>query len=349
MMPRLRAQTTWPSGSVLYLHHSSRVLASNPLQDPSERRFPVYLPAVYDAQADPFIALWDLAAFTNAGPGHAAWRNHGETLPQRLDRLIGLGMMPPAVVVMPDCYTSLGGNQYVNSAALGHYADYLVNELVPFVGAELNVVNAASGRGVFGKSSGGYGALFHAMNYPHIWGAAASHAGDVGFDLVYRPEFPQTCLSLERFSGDFTKFVQSFWASNQPSGRDFMTLMMLALAASYDPDPVNPQQIRLPFDLYTCELDTERWQRWLDFDPLHLVPKHADALRKLHGLFIDAGDQDQYNTQFGTRKLIKVLQDLGVPGRFEEFQGSHSGIDWRLDHSLPYLAKSLKLASAAAN
>jgi S-formylglutathione hydrolase FrmB len=289
-----------------------------------------------------------LAAFTNSGPGHVAWRNHGETLPERLDRLIGQALMPPVVVVMPDCYTSLGGNQYVNSASIGNYADYLVKELVPFVAVELNVINSASGRGVFGKSSGGYGALYHAMHFPQTWGAAASHAGDVGFDLVFRSTFPDTCLTLERFGGDVRKFVQYFWESERPSGADFNTLMILAMAASYDPDPENPQHIRLPFDLQTCTLDGERWQRWLDFDPLAMVSKHAGILRQLRGLFIDVGSQDQYNIQFGTRKLIKSLQELGIPGHFEEFQGSHSGIDWRLDKSLPFLAKSLKSGITAA-
>jgi len=196
-MRQLNAGTNWPVGRVVYLHHRSSVLKGNPWQDPIERQFPVYLPAGYDERAEPYVCLWDLAAFTNSGPGHVAWRNHGVTLPERLDRLIGQALMPPVVVVMPDCYTSLGGNQYVNSASIGNYADYLVKELVPFVAVELNVINSASGRGVFGKSSGGYGALYHAMHFPQTWGAAASHAGDVGFDLVFRSTFPDTCLTLE--------------------------------------------------------------------------------------------------------------------------------------------------------
>jgi len=27
--------------------------------------------------------------------------------------------------VFPDCFTALGGNQYINSSAVGRYADYL--------------------------------------------------------------------------------------------------------------------------------------------------------------------------------------------------------------------------------
>ena len=32
------------------------------------------------------------------------------------------GALPPVVVPMPDCFTSLGGNQYINSSAVGAYA-----------------------------------------------------------------------------------------------------------------------------------------------------------------------------------------------------------------------------------
>jgi len=324
------------------LVHRSEALADNPWGDPAERELAVYLPQGYSDAADPCVALWDLAAFTNAGPGHLNWRNHGENLPQRLDRLIGSGQMEPAVVVMPDCYTSLGGNQYVNSAAVGRYADYLVEELVPLVTREFNVVAGREGRGVFGKSSGGYGALYHAMHYPETWGAAASHAGDMGFELLFRPEFPTACSVLATCEGDIEAFLRGFWRRNRPSGHDYTTLMILAMAASYDPDPEHPRRLRLPVDLRTCALDPVRWERWLSFDPLTLVETHAGALASLRGLWVDVGSYDQYNIQYGTRRFADRLGALGVPHHFEEFDGSHSSIDWRLDHSLPYLVGALK-------
>ena len=113
--------------------HCSSVLQGNPWDDPTTREISVYLPHDYSESGEPYIALWDLAAYTNAGPGHLNWRNQGENLVQRLDRLIGLEHMPPVVVVIPDCYTSLGGNQYVNSPSVGRYTDYLIQELLPFI------------------------------------------------------------------------------------------------------------------------------------------------------------------------------------------------------------------------
>ena len=339
----------YPAGTVVQLRHCSDVLAGNPWNDPIEREVAVWLPHNYSDSGDPFIALWDLAAYTNSGPGHLNWKNQGETLVNRLDRLVHEGTLSSAVVVIPDCYTSLGGNQYVNSCSVGRYADYLVGELVPLVSERLNVVDHRDGRGLFGKSSGGYGALYHAMHYPETWGAAASHAGDVGFDLVYRAEFPRVCGVLERSGGDIQSFLRSFWRKRQPSGLDYSTMMVLAMAASYDADPAQPEKIRLPFDLQTCELIPERWEQWLAYDPLNLVAVYADALKSLHALYIDVGIRDQYHIQYGSRRLVEHFRTLGIDHHYEEFDGTHSAIDWRMDHSLPVLATALKKASSATN
>ncbi len=348
-MPRVRPDQAWPRGHVELIRHHSKVLEGNPWQDPTERDLPVYLPPGYDDAGQPLVALWDFAAFTNSGPGHLNWRNQGENLVTRLDRLIFEGKLPPVIVPMPDCYTSLGGNQYINSASVGPYADYLVEELVPMVNEQFNVVQGSHGRGAFGKSSGGYGALRHAMSYPDVWGGIAMHAADCGFDWVYRPELPTACQVLTEQGGDpehaATRFLEIFWRNRKLGGRDFSVLMTLAMAASYDPDEHNPEQIRLPMDLETCTIDPERWSRWLAHDPLNLVETTADALAGLHCLYFDVGRRDQYNIQFGTRALAQKLVKRGIRHHFEEFEGTHSQLDWRLDTSLPILAQALYDAS----
>ena len=46
--------------------------------------------------------------------------------------------------------------------------------------------------------------------------------------------------------------------------------------------------------------------------------------------------------------VVDRLQALGIPHRHEEFEGTHSAIDWRLDESLPYLVDALKNAPEEA-
>jgi S-formylglutathione hydrolase FrmB len=163
----------------------------------------------------------------------------------------------------------------------------------------------------------------------------------MGFELLFRAEFPTACSVLAPFKGNHEAFIQAFWTKNRLSGRDFTALMVLAMAASYDPDEDQPATIRLPFDLRTCQLDPERWAQWMSFDPLELLERHSEELASLRGLYIDVGMYDQYHIQYGARRFTDRLTELGIAHSYEEFEGTHSAIDWRLDTSLPFLAKAL--------
>lgn len=344
-MTSLRPRPATPGGRVVDFEHESTLLAGNALGDPTRRQHPVYLPAGYDAQGDRrYPVLWCLAAYTNAGPGQVSWRNHGENLPARLDRLIAEGRMPPVIVVFPDCYTSLGGNQYVNTPAMGPYADYLIDELIPAVDAAFRTLPQPASRAVFGKSSGGFGALHLSLSRPGHWAAVASHAGDAGFDRIHLRDFPPAADVLARHNGDIEHFVRSFWRDKRPGYAAFHTLMILCLAASYSPRMGRPLNLELPFDLHSCELNDEVWQRWLSFDPARRAgQEEADALADLAGLWLDVGSRDQYYIHYGTRQMHEALSQRGIRHHFEEFDGTHSGMDWRYDHSLPWLVQHLKL------
>ncbi len=352
------------------LIHTSQVLRDNPLRDPIEREVHVYLPAAYDARRQPqrrFPVLFDLVGYTAAGAAHVNWRNFDENVPEKLDRLIKADLMPPCIVVFPDCFTALGGNQYINSSAIGRYADYLTKELVPFVDRELRTKAERAHRGCFGKSSGGYGAMLHGMRYPEVWGAIGNHSGDAYFDFVYKAEWPAVLTALQRFArpqltqgarrgnhrtitgqdqpgqddGRIRRFLDYCWQTERPSGRDVMVLMMLCMAATYDPVPDAPNGFCVPYDLNTGALLPARWRRWLKHDPIHLVNRYKDNLKSLRGIYIDCGWRDQYHIHFGTRQLSAALVTGGIKHRYEEFDGTHSGVDHRMDTSLPYLSRIL--------
>src|SRR5262245_14984048 len=149
----MRRNRELPRGRVERLEIDSEALRGNLQGDPSRRELQVYLPPGR-ADGSGLPLLVDLVGFTGSGMSHTNWKNFGENLPERLDRLIGEGTMGPVVVAFPDCFTRLGGNQYINSAALGRYEDYLLQEVVPL--AERCFHCGGEGRrGVFGKSSGG--------------------------------------------------------------------------------------------------------------------------------------------------------------------------------------------------
>lgn len=326
-----------PAGTVHRLTLNSEVLAGNLVGAPTRRQIDVYLPHGHDGRGLPLLV--DVVGFTAGGPVHTNWKNFGENLPERLDRLIASGQMPPAVVAFPDCFTRLGGNQYVNSVAMGRWDDFLRDEVVPFVESSFSC-GGTGRRGIFGKSSGGYGAMVHALLHPDFWAGAAVHSGDMGFELLYRHEFVLVLRALAK-EPDIGRWIDGFWNGKKFKDSDVYILMMLAQAASFDPDPTAPYGVRLPVTLDTCELIPERWDNWLAWDPLTLVESHGQGLKALKALYIDCGDVDQYNLVYGARRMHKRLTALGVAHVYEEFPDDHTAVDYRMDVSLPLLAKAL--------
>ncbi|MBM6592582.1 alpha/beta hydrolase [Microvirga pudoricolor] len=338
----MRKDHTHPEGTVHGLHLQSECLRGNLLGDPSRRRIDVYVPAGHDGGGLPLLV--DLVGYTAGGPAHTNWKNYGENVPERLDRLIGSGAMPPVVVAFPDCFTRLGGNQYIDSAATGPWETFLIGEMLPFVENTFGC-GGDGRRGVFGKSSGGYGTLVHALrNGGRVWAAAASHSGDVGFEYLYHlGEFANALRHLQNHGGSIEAFVRKFEEGPKAKDADWHTMMVLAQAATFDPDPSQFYGVRLPVDPDTCELLEERWANWLRWDPLRMadVEEQRDALRGLKALYIDCGDIDQYNMVYGSRLLHRKLAAAGIPHTYEEFPDNHSSVDYRMDISLPLLAKAL--------
>jgi hypothetical protein len=334
----MRRDFSAPAGTVKRMKVESAVLKGNPLGDPIERLIDVYIPSGHDGRGLPLLV--DLVGFTAGGPAHTNWRNFSENIPEQADRLIATGAMPPCVIAFPDCFTKLGGNQYINSAGVGRWADFLLQEAVPFVEAEVGCGGRGK-RGVFGKSSGGYGAMTHALLYSDFWSAAACHSGDMGFELLNLPDLPKALRAIAKEGGSARTWLESFYAKRKVKDDEVHVLMTLAMCATYDPDPSAFMGVRLPVDQQTCEFIPERWANWMKWDPLTLVETHHAGLKTLKALFIDCGDIDQYNLVYGARRMNRALKRLGVPHIYEEFADDHTGIDYRMDRSLPVLAKAL--------
>ena len=356
-------------GSIILLEHASEVLKGNPLGDPHVRRLAVWLPPQYDAaraRARRYPMLMDMVGFSSSGLSHIGWKAFSENVPERAGRLIHEGRMAPAIIVFPDCFTALGGNQYVNSSAVGPYADYLIREIIPFVDREFRTRAAREYRGCFGKSSGGYGAIIHGMKYASTWGAIADHSGDAYFDYVYWCDWPNTLNELAKFrprksrpgrydaakmergadrgldDGRVKRFLANVWKRPKLSHAEGHAIMNLCMAATYDPDPKAPNGFRLPFNLETGEVISERWKTWQKHDPVHLVDRYRKNLRSLRGIYLDCGSRDQYQIHYGMRILSKRLQAAGIEHLYEEFDDDHSDVDYRMEVSLPFLTRALR-------
>lgn len=333
-----------PRGQLIELEIDSLALRGNRLGDPHRRSVAVYLSPGYERDEDERFPLFvGLAAFGGSGFKLLNWQSFGESLPQRIDRLIDEGKLGPLVLALPDGFTRLGGNQWIDSPVMGSWETFVLDEMVPALEQRFRIRRSPQSRVVFGHSSGGYGALIHAMRHGDRWGAVASHAGDVGFELTYGRGLAAANAALEQAGHDVEKFLAKLWAAERLRGHEFDTLMLLAMAATYAPEDAMPLGIRLPVDPDTCARDVDRWARWLAHDPLELVdtPAALDSLRKLRGVWLDCGSRDEYFIHFGTRALARKLDAARVSHVFEEHLGGHSDVADRLDRSLPWLYRTV--------
>ncbi|HXF22604.1 MAG TPA: alpha/beta hydrolase-fold protein [Streptosporangiaceae bacterium] len=320
---------------------TSELLRGNPLGDPAERPLWVYVPPGYDE--DPgrrYPAVYVIQGYT----GHLAmWRNRSpyrQPFPETADAVFGSGQAPGTIVVYVDAWTAYGGSQFVDSPGTGRYHSYLCDEVVPWVDAHYRTEDAAAHRAIMGKSSGGFGAMITPMLRPDLFGALATHAGDSLYELCYIPEFGTSVRHLREYGADIGKWWDDFRSRTSFTKEgDQELLMLLGVSACFSAR--EDGTVDLPFEPRTGVLRPDVWQRWLDWDPVRMVPGYAGQLRGLRGIWIDAGKHDEWYLDLGATAFREALGQAGVPDEvihFELFEGTHMGIDYRYPLSLAWLA-----------
>jgi hypothetical protein len=311
------------------LELESEALRGNPLGDPNVRPVWVWTPPGYDGSDRRYPSIYVIQGMTGQID---MWRNRFAFRPNVVELVDAAGL--DAVIVFVDCWTSLGGSQFLDSPATGNYHTYLCDEVVSFVDGRYRTLAEAAHRGIAGKSSG---AMVTPMLRPDVFGGLATHAGDALFETCYQPEFAQVARSLrDRYDGSYEKFWEDFRSRPALSSKDDMWLVnTYCMAACYSAG-------ELPFDTATGALKPDVFARWLEWDPVRMVPSRADALRSLRAIWIDAGTRDEYWLDLGAEAFRRALEEIGVTDvHFELFDATHGAIEYRYPLALRYLAERL--------
>ncbi|MGH3242650.1 MAG: alpha/beta hydrolase [Spirillospora sp.] len=323
---------------------TSELLRGNPLGDPHERPVLVYVPPGYDDDPERrYPSVYVIQGFS----GHIEmWRNrmpYRQPFPETADAVFASGEAPPAILVFVDAWTSHGGSQFLDSPGTGRYHSYICDEIVPWVDAHYRTLNAPEHRAISGKSSGGYGSMVTPMLRPDLFGALATHAGDALFEYVYLPEFPRSVRHLRKYGGDIWRWWDDFQSRasfTKPEDMDLIDL--LAMAQCYSArDDGTPE---LPFDPVTGVIRQDVWERWLAWDPVRMVPRHAEAMRSQRAIWIDGGTRDEWYLDVGGQAFRQALLDAGVREdviHFELFDAAHGGIDYRYPLALAWLCRAI--------
>jgi len=322
----------------------SKALAGNPLGDPATRPVVVYLPPGYDdGGSRRYPVLYVLHGYTGDAAALVSARPWETNVLQWADRLVREERMPPALIVLVDGFTRLGGSQYVDSIHNGAYATYTVRDVVGHVDANYRTISAEGGRAVLGKSSGGFGAMHLVLEHPGIFAAFASHSGDSYFRYAHFPAFATVHRALEAHDFDLGAFVSAFEAKHKRNMTEYTTMEMIAYTAAYSPKGASAFDLDLPFDRATGELRDDVFARWLAFDPAERVAGCQAELSRLRLRYLDCGRRDEYNLDIGARVIAQRIRDLGLEVRHEEFDDDHRNVGYRYAISLPALAAVLDL------
>ena len=324
----------------------SELLAGNPLGDPAHRPLWIYRPpGVERDHPKPLPAVYVIQGYTGQLDMWANRTMFEPTFIERLDHMFATGGCPDAIVVLVDAWTSYGGSQFIDSSSTGPYMSYLCDEVVPFVDDSYPTLAHRDHRGLTGKSSGGYGAMVVPMLRPDVFGGLASHAGDALFEACYARDFALVARKLrDDFEGSYERFFEQLAVADQVDYARFGNVLeAYGYAACYSPDLSAPGKALLPFELETGRLIEEVWQQWLALDPVRMAPIHADALRSMKRIYLDAGKSDEYYLDLGATAFAQEVEKAGARCTLELFDGKHGGLTYRY----PGAIRELVIALAA--
>jgi enterochelin esterase-like enzyme len=290
-------------------------LEHNLLGDPADQPVSIYLPEAYAKDAGKrFPVLVFLHGYTDRAPDR-----HAGEFQSALDRLIASGTIQPMIVVLPNGLNKYLGAFYANSSTTGNWDDYIVHDVVGYVDKTYRTLAAAEHRGVAGHSMGGYGALTLAFRHPDVFGA------------VYA--MSPCCTDL---AGDLGPSNEAWARVNALQAPDevpqalqrgqFFVAAMSAMDAALAPDPKAKTFGDAPFTVENRQARTnpEAFSRIAANMPVNMVVPLLANIRRLHGIFIEYGAQDNFaHIPWGADELSHKLSQAGISHTLEVYQGDH--------------------------
>jgi S-formylglutathione hydrolase FrmB len=252
------------------------------------------------------------------------------------DRLIASGEIKPVIIIMPDASIPYGGSFYANSSLEGPWEDMMAEELIHYVDTTYLTLGDEYGkesRAISGNSSGGYGAVRLAMDYPDLFNSVSA----IDAPLAFEGSGPFT--GVQELFGDYLtesgitseagyQATDTTGFRNQP-----FKMLFYSMAATFSPSVATTTnfgklRISLPFDYQGNLVDTV-WSKWLANDLYSWLDdsQYQTALSGQH-LYFESSDQtlNLFNQQ--TLLFEQKLNSLGITYESAMFEG-YSGYEHR--------------------
>ena len=240
----------------------------------------------------------------------------------------------PFIIALPETMTRLRGNQYINSTAVGNYEDFITRDLYGFLEKRYGKRKI----GIFGKSSGGFGAYNLASRHPDIFSGFVDVSGDSAFEFCYQKDFPGAFENIKKYGTG--NFLAHFSQSPSHTTSELDTLNLIAMSAFYSPRKDEDAGIGLPFSLDTGLLREEIWKEWLEFDPVRNVRSRLDNLREQTVIF-QVGNRDEFSLNLGIGAMSSILNENGIANTIMRYDEGHFGIEYFYGDSIPMLLQGI--------
>jgi len=236
------------------------------------------------------------------------------------------------IIILPDTMTKFGGNQFVDSTAIGNYKSFIVLDLVNYI----HELYGDRDIYLFGKSSGGFGSISIVMDYPNMFRGFIDISGDSYFPYCYMPDFATAYMVMKDNTLD--SFIEKYRQEFIHSQDELTAYNVVAMAASYSP---NGTKIELPFSLDTGEIIEDIWNKWLKFDP---VRRLIDETEKLNGkkIILQTGNRDEYKINIGMNMIHKILEKNKIGHYYKEYPSGHFNTNYFYIDSFPEILKMYK-------
>ncbi|MCB0355639.1 MAG: enterochelin esterase [Bdellovibrionales bacterium] len=305
---------------------NSQVLRKNPLKDTARRVNPILVPKKKSRE---WPVVFVLAGFTGNGGNYFNIKSYEANAVQTLASAIQRKKAPMAIYVFVDAWTYWGGSQFINSRGCGAYEDYIIKELVPAIKKNFSVSSNPALWAVTGGSSGGYGALHLASQFPQHFGVCAAIAPDSFFPMSLLPELYSAWPYLQKWGG--VVGVKKAMEQGKILGRRESHTLLNAIGMGLCYAANARGEVEWPFN-ENGELLTNVWKKWLKKDPLQFLLTRKKSLTKVKHFYLDVGLYDQFHLQYGSRQIYKILKSLSASVSYTEFSGNHFDIgDRRID------------------
>lgn len=320
---------------VMVLQVESKALKNNPLGDDHRRWSYILKPAV----PGPHPVVFHFSGYFGNGPQSFNLKTMEESFPEQIAKATEQKQIPLAHHIFVDAMTSLGGSQFINSRGCGQYGDYVSQDLLSAVRQALEVKEGAAYAALLGGSSGGYGALAHIASAGSPFGVAMAIAPDSLFELSLLPDYYKASESLKTIP-DVATLKQKIVDSRFRESKSFFSIInAIAMALCYSQG--DPTQIHYPIDLHSGEINKKEFTDWKSKDPVEFLTGSAELLKEKQ-IYLSVGRYDEYNLQFGARRIHDVLNQQKIQHQYLEFDGGHFKSTQRKIEALQWLKKIWK-------